>query len=124
MTFDPSTWGSALGVSGGWLFGLLVVLGYLWFSGTGRIVSSKTVETVLRVKEEALQAELEARQLWQKAAMDQLAINDLERDTSRRIGTAVEATLKVVTDLQAANEARYRNLGGERHVDLPPSPKH
>jgi len=121
MDFNPSDWGSALGVSGGWLFGILIVLGSLWFWGSGRIVSSKTMETMLRVKEESLQVELEARQLWQKAAMDQLAINDLERETSRRIGTAVEATLKVVSDLQAANEARYRYLGGERR-EFPSSP--
>lgn len=121
MDFNPADWGSALGVSGGWLFGVLIVLGSLWFWGSGRIVSSKTMELMLRVKEESFQAELEARQLWQKAAMEQLAINDLERETSRKIGTAVEATLKVVTDLQAANEARYRDLGGERR-ELPSSP--
>jgi len=77
-----------------------VVLGF-W-----RIVSSKTMETMLRVKEESSKSNSKPAKLWQKAAMDQLAINDLERETSRRIGTAVEATLKVVSDLQAANEAR------------------
>ncbi len=121
MDLNPSDLASTLGVTGGWAFGVLLVLGYLVSSARGWLVSNKTLETLLRVKEEALQAEFEARQLWQKAAMDQLAINDLERDTSRRISAAVEATLKVVTDLQAANEKRYRELGGGHRADLPPS---
>lgn len=116
MSFDPSTWRDALGVSGGWLLSVLLGLSYLISSARGWLVSSKTLETILRVKEEALQSELEARQLWQKAAMDQLDINDLERETSRRISAAVEATLKVVTDLQAANDLHRKQLGGRPDV--------
>lgn len=116
MDFDPSTWGSALGVSGGWLLSVLLGLAYLVSSARGWTVSNKTVEMMLRVKEETISAEREARELWQKAAMDQLAVNDLERETSRRISAAVEATLKVVTDLQAANDLHRKQLGGTPDV--------
>lgn len=121
MSFDPTTWGSALGVGGGWL-AWVITAGYVIFTMVrGGLVSSKTVSSILKVHDAALTSVSEARDLWQKAAMEQLAINDLERETSRRISAAVEATLKVVTDLQAANEARYRDLGGEHHGTLPPS---
>lgn len=101
---DLNSIGAALNISGGWLLAVLggVLIVYLMLRG--RLVSSKTMDTALRVQEVALQRETDSRELWQKAALEQLKINELERDTSHQIITAVQATLKVVTDLQAARE--------------------
>lgn len=113
MDFNPADWVSALGVSGGWLAWVLTS-GYVIFTMLrGNLVSAKTVAATLKAQDAALASVSEARDLWQKAAMEQLSINELERETSRRIAAAVEATLKVVTDLQAANDHHRRELGGK-----------